>query len=304
MRRRDLLFGLGGVAGGSSLVLSSNASMSVEANREFDVNIVADKENALVSHETIDSGVARTTNIGSQTHPTENQQLDRSFTAILNSSVGQLDTAEVSDREVARVNNRLSGEVEVGLEANDDHVLCRPRNGDDGLTVIEQGEQACFEAFVDCTRFDGNGRTIEIDIRINPNSEDTLSSEITREVEIKRETYVDIGVDDQSGYIELATGGGKSADYRQQIELPLDVQPYWADSGVTEIEGEPETLKTLPECSYDAFAPSEGYEKLHRLELTDNRNNTYEIENSFTYRIGENGGGSWTYHGTSGVQQS
>lgn len=51
MRRRDLLFGLGGAAGGSSLIIGSSAFTTVEAEREFDVNIVDDEGNAFASGE-------------------------------------------------------------------------------------------------------------------------------------------------------------------------------------------------------------------------------------------------------------
>ena len=50
MRRRDLLVGAGGLAGGSSLIVSSNAFTSVEAEREFDVDVVGDDEAYLALH--------------------------------------------------------------------------------------------------------------------------------------------------------------------------------------------------------------------------------------------------------------
>ena len=51
MRRRDLLVGAGGLAGGSSLIVGSNAFTSVEAEREFDVDIVDDEGEAFASGE-------------------------------------------------------------------------------------------------------------------------------------------------------------------------------------------------------------------------------------------------------------
>ena len=51
MRRRDVLFVIGGVDGGSSLIIGSSAFTTVEAEREFDVNIVDDEGEAFASGE-------------------------------------------------------------------------------------------------------------------------------------------------------------------------------------------------------------------------------------------------------------
>jgi len=292
MRRRDVLFGIGGVAGGSSLVVGSSGFTTVEAEREFDARIIDPDdgdEHPLGALITDEKWTFRSYDIDTSAEDV----LGSVFTARL----GQ-------DNGIAHINNSLPGEIETRLDAPPDHVRCRPCESDNGTVSVEQGGQASFEAFVDCSELDDSDDIAEIIARINPDSEDSLSADINEDVEIEYDTYVAIDVGPDGALIDLATEHDQRGEHLN-VELPLEITPVWTDEDLTDSEGESTVLDSLSafRSPCELRASETEYDKLRELQLLDDTESSYKIENWFTHHESDAGDSWWEHHGTSGVQR-
>jgi len=292
MRRRDLLFGLGGLAGGSSLVVGSSGFTTVEAEREFDARIIDpddDAEHPLGALITDEKWTFRSYDIDTSAEDV----LGSGFTARL----GQ-------DNGIAHINNSLPGEIETELDALPDHVRCRPCESDNGTVSVEQGGQASFEGFVDCSELDDSDDIAEIIARINPDSEGSLSADINEDIEIEFDTYVAIDVGPDGALIDLATEHDQRGEHLN-VEFPLKITPVWTDEDLTDSEGEPTVLDSLSafRSPCELRASETEYDKLLELQLVDDTESPYKIKNSFTHHESDAGDSWWEHHGTSGVQR-
>jgi hypothetical protein len=292
MRRRDLLFGLGGLAGGSSLIVGSSGFTTVEAEREFNARIIDSDDGdehplgALITDErwTIRS-----------------YDIDTSAEDVL----GSVFTARLGqDNGIAHINNSLPGEIETRLDAPPDHVRCRPFKSDDGTVSVEQGGQASFEAFVDCSELDDSDDIAEIIARINPDSEGALSADINEDVEIEFDTYVAIDVGPNGAIIDLATEHDQRGEHLN-VELPLEITAFWTDEDLTDKQGETIELNSLSAfISPNELQASEvQYDKLRKIKFSDDTESSYKIENWFTHHESDAGDSWWEHHGTSEVQR-
>jgi len=292
MKRRHFIVGLGGVTGGGSLIVGSGAFTSAEAEREFDARIIDPDdgdEHPLGALITDERWTIRSYDIDTYAEDV----LGSVFTARL----GQ-------DNGIAHINNSLPGEVETRLDAPPDHVRCRPCESDNGTVSVEQGGQASFEAFVDCSELDDSDDIAEIIARINPDSEGSLSADINEDVEIEFDTYVAIDVGPNGALIDLATDHDQRGEHLN-VELPLEITPFWTDEDTTDSEGETTKLDSLSafRSPCDLRASETEYDKLRKLELSDDTGSCYRIENSFTYHRSDTESSWWEHHGTSGVQR-
>jgi hypothetical protein len=196
----------------------------------------------------------------------------------------------------------LPGEVIAQLDASQEHVYCRPCDEEGETTTVERGDQANFEALVDCSESDELEGNVDIVARINPDNEDALSADIDGDVELDFDTYITVDIDPNSGRIRLATGRGQYGEHLN-IELPLSITPFWCEDGETGIDGGETTIERISDFDYEALASDSQYDALHKLELKGGDGVRYEIENWLTHHSKEGGSGWWEHHGTSEVQE-
>jgi len=292
MRRRRFVVGLGGVAGGASLIVGSSAFTNIEAERQFDAQIIDPDNNdehplgALITDE---RWIVRSYNIDTSAEDV--------FESVFTARLGQTDG-------IAHINNSLSGKIKTRLDALPDHVRFRPCESDDGTVSVEQGGQASFEAFVDCSELNDSNDVAEIIARINPDSEGALSADINEDVEIKFDTYVAIDVGPNGALIDLATEYDQRGEHLN-VELPLEITPAWTDEDLTDKWGETTEVDSLSafRSPCELRASKTKYDKLRKLELSDDTGSSYKIENWFTHHESDAGDSWWEHHGTSGVQR-
>ena len=288
MRRRDLLFGLGGVASGSSLIVGSSGFTTVEAERDFDVNIVDEDEEALGAMVTEDRWTVTTYDI------------DASIEGVFGSEY----VAEIGEDEgIAHINNSLPGEVVALLKASAEHVYCRPCDEEGDTVTVNGGDQANFKALVDCSQSAEIEGIVDIIARINPDNDQALSADIDGDVELDVDTYITVDLDPNSGRVRLATDREQHGEHLN-IDLPLSISPVWCEDGETGIDdGKEVTIEDVSGFDYEALVSDSEYDALHKLELSDSTGAEYEIENWLTYHSDESGSDWWEHHGTSEVQE-
>ena len=187
MRRRELLVGAGGLAGGSSLIVSSNAFTSVEAERELQVDIVGDEEAYLALHysDDVDNGSGRTATVTCGEHVTLFDIRNR-FSAPINTlevgvdddrfeisvdsdSLGPGDDPALVQLETNFSNGCTEGsfEITVEIEASGDGFSVDAER-DFKIEVEVRPQFECLEAIVEQTGNEGNNaKSVEFRYRLN-----------------------------------------------------------------------------------------------------------------------------------------
>jgi len=320
MRRRDLLFGLGGVASGSSLIVGSSGFTTVEAEREFDVNIV-DEDNAFAAAEIPEKvvlssyDIVNTTNSGVTNSNPETGRTDYRATVWAGGppttaggygteSTPDLDpdsTAEgfsngeyeavVEDEDgLMRVENRIAALIEADIDTDREYVECSPDErtpqNEDGEAAIEGGELARFNASADCKRLSGDGERIDVTTHVNRNHGDSVSASIQREVEVSREVWVAAVFSCTDARIDLATDRDQPGEHLQ-VEPPIDVSVTFVDGPDSYTE-----TATLLEIDDLPWEPQHSYDKVERLEI-EGEENDYTFENTLTEILEEGSHSGW-----------
>ena len=284
MRRRDLLVGVGGLAAGSSLIVGSNAFTSVEAEREFDVDIVDDEDDAFASAtipeevtvSTYDIGSSNASANGFATASTRSTTDSEAFTAIVDSpepddDAGGFGAVSTDSGGLIDIDNRLKATIEAAVDIEHEHVECIP----DGDSTAGQGERVSFNAKADCLGLEDDGETVAATAHVNRDVEGATSASIQREIEISREVWIAVEFDCTSADVALATEPGQPGEHLQ-IKPPIDVTVTFVD-GPTEHTDEAtiDGIDDLP------WSPEPNYDKIESLELDDGENE-YTFENSLT----------------------
>ena len=317
MRRRDLLFGLGGLAGGSSLVVGSSGFTTVEAEREFDVNIVDDEEDAFAAVESPDEFVVSSYDIEpnpSYENSTGGEMNYRATVWAGNSpttagdygagSTPDLDPDSVAEEAssgdhqaivededgLMRVENRIAALIEADIDTDRDYVECFPDRftpqNEDGEAAIEGGELARFNASADCKQLSGDGERIDVTTHINRNSGDSVSASIQREVDVSREVWIAVVFSCTDARVRLATDRDQPGEHLR-IEPPIDVEATFVDGPDSYTE-----TATLWEIDELPWEPQRSYEKVERLEI-EGEENDYTFENTLTEILEEGSHSGW-----------
>ena len=320
MRRRDLLFGLGGLVGGSSLVVGSSGFTTVEAERDFDVNIVDDEDNAFAAAEVPDKVVVssydiNTTDSDVSNSNSETDDIDYRATVWAGNSpttagdYGAGSTPDLDPDSVAgeasssdhqaivededglmRVENRIAALIEADIDTNRDYVECFPDRftpqNEDGEAAIEGGELARFNASADCKQLSGDGERIDVTTHINRNSGDSVSASIQREVDVSREVWIAVVFSCTDARVSLATDRDQPGEHLR-IEPPIDVSVTFVDGPDSDTES-----ATLGEIDELPWEPQRSYEKVERLEI-DGEENDYTFENTLTEILEEGSHSGW-----------
>ena len=301
MRRRDLLVGAGGLAAGSSLIVGSNAFTSVEAERDFDVDIVDGDGDPFASADIPEEFTVSTYDIGSSNAGgngvgvMSNQAAtddEEPFTAIVDSpepddDVGRFGTTSTDSGGLIDIDNRLNAAIEADVEIDHEHVECIP----DGDSAAGQGDRVSFNAKANCLGLDDDGETVKATARVNGDREDAISASIQREIEIHREVIVAVEFDCTTARVELATSPGQPGEHLQ-VEPPIDVTTTFVDGPEEHtVETTIDRIDDLPwslEPHYDKIE----YDKIESLEL-DGGENEYTFENSLTRHSQDGGHSHW-----------
>ena len=176
MRRRRFVVGLGGVAGGGSLLVGSEAFSAAEVDREASIGVV-DDDDAVVAitcdGSSCDTDDGEFSNQIEYTHTSVEHDTDDLITSIHGASF--------------RVGNQFPGtsKIEVTVEADDPGEVDITYHTDDGSSpIIDEGGSAKFTpqitADVPCSVHE----FVEIRLKIGRPGEDDPFGTITREVEV------------------------------------------------------------------------------------------------------------------------
>jgi hypothetical protein len=319
MRRRDLLFGLGGVASGSSLIVGSSGFTTVEAEREFDVNIVdEDDEDPFAAAEVPEEVVVSSYDI-EEDAPSHQNNVDsemnnratvRGGDARMSAgdygagSTPDLDPDSVAEEAsssdhqaivededgLMRVENRIAALIEADIDTGREYVECFPDRftpqNEDGEAAIEGGELARFNASADCKRLSGDGERIDVTTHVNRNHGDSVSASIQREVEVSREVWVAAVFSCTDARIDLATDRDQPGEHLQ-VEPPIDVSVTFVDGPDSYTE-----TATLLEIDDLPWEPQHSYDKVERLEI-EGEENDYTFENTLTQLLEEGSHSGW-----------
>ena len=319
MRRRDLLFGLGGVASGSSLIVGSSGFTTVEAEREFDVNIVdEDDEDPFAAAEVPEEVVVSSYDI-EEDAPSHQNNVDsemnnratvRGGDARMSAgdygagSTPDLDPDSVAEEAsssdhqaivededgLMRVENRIAALIEADIDTGREYVECFPDRftpqNEDGEAAIEGGELARFNASADCKRLSGDGERIDVTTHVNRNHGDSVSASIQREVEVSREVWVAAVFSCTDARIDLATDRDQPGEHLQ-VEPPIDVSVTFVDG--TDSYTETATLLEIDDLPWE---PQHSYDKVERLEI-EGEENDYTFENTLTQLLEEGSHSGW-----------
>lgn len=319
MRRRDLLFGLGGLAGGSSLVVGSSGFTTVEAEREFDVNIVDEDgdEEPFAATDVPEEVVVSSYDIepsSSDQNSTDGEMNYRATVWAGNSpttagdygagSTPDLDPDSVAEEAssgdhqavvededgLMRVENRIAALIEADIDTDRDYVECFPDRftpqNEDGEAAIEGGELARFNASADCKQLSGDGERIDVTTHINRNSGDSVSASIQREVDVSREVWIAVVFSCTDARVRLATDRDQPGEHLR-IEPPIDVSVTFVDGPNSYTE-----TATLWEIDELPWEPQRSYEKVERLEI-EGEENDYTFENTLTEILEEGSHSGW-----------
>jgi len=319
MRRRDLLFGLGGVASGSSLIVGSSGFTTVEAERDFDVNIVdEDDEDPFAAAEVPEEVVVSSYDI-EEDAPSHQNNVDsemnnratvRGGDARMSAgdygagSTPDLDPDSVAEEAsssdhqaivededgLMRVENRIAALIEADIDTGREYVECFPDRftpqNEDGEAAIEGGELARFNASADCKRLSGDGERIDVTTHVNRNHGDSVSASIQREVEVSREVWVAAVFSCTDARIDLATDRDQPGEHLQ-VEPPIDVSVTFVDGPDSYTE-----TATLLEIDDLPWEPQHSYDKVERLEI-EGEENDYTFENTLTEILEEGSHSGW-----------
>jgi hypothetical protein len=319
MRRRDLLFGLGGVASGSSLIVGSSGFTTVEAERDFDVNIVdEDDEDPFAAAEVPEEVVVSSYDIEEDAPDNQNNvdgemnhratvrggdarmsagdygagstpDLDPDSVAEEASSSDHQAIVEDEDG-LMRVENRIAALIEADIDTGREYVECFPDRftpqNEDGEAAIEGGELARFNASADCKRLSGDGERIDVTTHINRNSGDSVSASIQREVDVSREVWIAVVFSCTDARVRLATDRDQPGEHLR-IEPPIGVSVTFVDGPNSYTE-----TATLGEIDELPWEPQRSYEKVERLEI-EGEENDYTFENTLTEILEEGSHSGW-----------
>jgi hypothetical protein len=320
MKRRDLLAGLGGVTAASSLLVGSGAFTSVEAEREFDVNIVDDNNNAFASADIPKEVVVSSYRID-EDNPSSNNtanadEMDYQATVWTGGSSpasagdygaesdSDLDpdtvAEESSDGEhwatvedddgLMRVENRIAALIEAEIDTDREYIDCFPDRftpqNEDGEATITGGELARFNASADCKQLSGDGETIDVTTHVNRNASDSVSASIQREVKISREVWIAVVFSCTDARVSLATDRDQPGEHLR-IEPPIDVEATVVDGSDSYTE-----TATLWEIDELPWEPQRSYDKVERLEI-EGEENDYTFENTLTEILEEGSHSGW-----------